>query len=121
MIQTVIAIIFIVSGLFFLTVSAVGLIRLPDFYSRMHAIGKSETLGSMLLILGLAVFKGLNLESFKLLLILVFIAFANPTATHIMARVAFHAGLQPWVSDKNRRSRNAQSEEPDPPAQDKLS
>ena len=50
--MTVLAVVLILGGAFFLTVSSIGLIRLPDFYSRNHAVGKSETLGAMLVILG---------------------------------------------------------------------
>ncbi len=104
MIQTILALVFIISGLFFLLVSAIGLVRLPDFYTRCHAIGKSETLGSILFIGGLAIFDGFSIESFKLIVILVFIALANPTATHIVARAAYRSGLQPWVLKKRRAS-----------------
>jgi multicomponent Na+:H+ antiporter subunit G len=102
MIQTIVAALFIVSGLFFLLVSGMGLLRLPDFYTRCHAIGKSETLGSMLFLLGLAIYIGFGIVSFKMILILVFIAIANPTATHIVARAALLSGLQPWVLKKRR-------------------
>ncbi|MDD5703623.1 MAG: monovalent cation/H(+) antiporter subunit G [Dehalococcoidales bacterium] len=95
-VQIIIAAIFIVGGLFFLFVSSLGIIRMPDFYTRCHAISKSETLGSMLLLFGLAVFNGIDTSSLKLLSILVFIALANPTATHIIARAAHRAGLRPW-------------------------
>ncbi len=97
MITTIIAAVFIVGGLFFLTVSSIGIIRLPDFYSRTHGVSKAETLGSMLMLTGLAVYHGFEVASFKLILIMVFIFFASPTATHIIARAAFRAGLQPWV------------------------
>ncbi len=96
MVQTVVAAIFVIGGLFFLSVSSAGIIRLPDFYSRNHAVGKSETLGAMLVLLGLAIYNGLEISSIKLVVILLFIAVANPTATHIVARAAFHSGLQFW-------------------------
>jgi multicomponent Na+:H+ antiporter subunit G len=102
MVQIIFAAIFIVAGLFFLCVSGVGLIRLPDFYSRNHAVGKSETLGSIFLLCGLAIYNGLEITSGKLVIILLFIALANPTATHIVARAAFRSGLQPWVLDRKQ-------------------
>jgi multicomponent Na+:H+ antiporter subunit G len=101
-IQTIVAFVFVVGGLFFLLVSSIGILRLPDFYTRCHAIGKSETLGSMLLLMGLAIYNGLDINSFKLIVILLFIAFANPTATHIIIGVALKAGVQPWTL-KNRK------------------
>jgi multicomponent Na+:H+ antiporter subunit G len=102
MIQTVFAAIFIVAGLFFLCVSGIGLVRLPDFYSRNHAVGKSETLGAILLLCGLAIYNGFEITSGKLMIILIFIALANPTATHIIARSAFRSGLQPWILNRKQ-------------------
>lgn len=90
--------------MFFITVSALGIVRLPDFYSRNHAVGKSETLGTMLVLFGLAIFNGLEINSLKLLAIILFIALANPTATHAIAREALRTGLQPWVRHKSGQS-----------------
>jgi multicomponent Na+:H+ antiporter subunit G len=106
MVQTILAGIFVVAGLFFLFVSGLGLIRLPDFYSRNHAVGKSETLGAMLMLCGLAIYNGWEITSGKLIIILLFIALANPTATHIVARAAFRSGLQPWVLNRNQTQDN---------------
>ena len=97
---TVIAIILIVAGAFFLMVSALGLLRLPDFYARTHAVGKSETLGSILVLIGLAVHNGWELGTVKILLILFFVLIANPTATHAIARAALRTGRQPWTRAK---------------------
>ena len=97
---TIIAIILIVAGVFFLTVSALGLLRFPDFYARTHAVGKSETLGSILVLSGLAVYNGWELSTIKILFILFFVLIANPTATHAIARAALRTGLQPWTRQK---------------------
>ena len=78
----------VVSGVFFLFMGAVGLIRFPDFYTRMHAAGKCDTLGSLLVLTGLACYGGLNLASVKILLIALFIFLTSPTATHAMACAA---------------------------------
>jgi multicomponent Na+:H+ antiporter subunit G len=106
MVQIVLAAIFVLGGLFFLSVSVIGLIRLPDFYSRTHAVGKSETLGAMLILCGLVIYNGLEINSLKLLVILVFIGLTNPTATHIIARAAHRSGLQPWVLPHRRADDN---------------
>lgn len=106
MAQNIVAAIFVLGGLFFLTVSSAGLIRFPDFYCRTHAVGKSETLGSMLILCGLAIYNGLEMNSAKLVIILLFIALANPTATHIVARAAFRSGLQPWVLEKKQAAQD---------------
>ena len=94
--MTVIAAVLLLSGAVFLLVSCIGLLRLPDFYTRAHAVGKAETLGSMLILIGLALYNGLTLSSVKLLLIFVIIAVTNPTATHALTRAAMRSGLKIW-------------------------
>ena len=96
----IVAIVLIAGGLFFLTVSVLGLLRLPDFYARTHAVGKSETLGSILILVGLAVYNGWELSTFKILFILIFVLIANPTATHAISRAALRSGLAPWTKKK---------------------
>jgi len=88
---------FIVGGLFFMLVGSVGIVRLPDFYTRAHAAGKVDTLGIMLFIAGLIVYEGWTLVSAKLALISVFIALTSPVATHHMLRRALAYGLKPWT------------------------
>jgi multicomponent Na+:H+ antiporter subunit G len=99
--QIGIAVISLFGGLFFLAVTCVGILRLPDVYARIHAVGKSETLGSMLVLVGLAVYHGFEINSAKLIIIMLFVAFANPTATHVIARAAIRSGLQPWTLKKD--------------------
>lgn len=84
-------------GGFFLAVGSLGIVRLPDFYTRMHAQGKADTLGGMLMVAGLALHCGLQLSTLKLLLLLVFIVVANPTATHALSRAAYRSGLPVWT------------------------
>ena len=100
--QTIVAIILMLGGAFFLTVSALGLLRLPDFYARTHAVGKSETLGSILMLSGLAVYNGWELTTIKILFIVFFVLIANPTATHAIARAALRTGLPPWTRKKKQ-------------------
>ncbi|MFH1088089.1 MAG: monovalent cation/H(+) antiporter subunit G [Chloroflexota bacterium] len=97
--MTVLAVALILAGVFFLTVSCIGLVRLPDFYARTHAVGKSETLGAILVLGGLAVYSGLALSTAKLLIILIFVLIANPAATHVVARAALRSGLEPWTKE----------------------
>jgi len=92
----------ILVGFFFIFVATVGILRFPDFYTRAHAQGKSETLGVALVLLGIAVKTGFSLLSIKLLLILGFVMLANPTATHALGRSAYLSGLKPWKA-KNKR------------------
>ena len=103
-IQTIVAMVLMVGGVFFLTVSSIGLLRLPDFYARTHAVGKSETLGAILTLSGLAVYNGWELSTFKILFILIFVLIANPTATHAIARAALRSGLPPWTREKKQDS-----------------
>ena len=86
------------SGVFFLFMGAVGVIRFPDFYTRMHAAGKCDTLGSLLVLTGLALHEGIGLASAKLLIIAVFIFFTSPTATHAIARAAHKNRVPLWSS-----------------------
>jgi len=94
---TMLAVGLLAAGALFLLTSALGVLRLPDFYTRSHAVGKSETLGIMLVFTGLAVHNGFQLTSLKLLLIVAFVAIANPTATHAICRAALKSGLQIWT------------------------
>lgn len=87
-------------GAFFFITGSVGYARLPDFFTRLHAVGKSDTLGAVLSLLGIACCTGWTLLSLKLVLVAVFILVANPTAAHALASAALAAGLQPWVRKK---------------------
>jgi len=85
-------------GGFFCVVGAVGLLRMPDFYTRMHAASVIETLGAGLILLGLMLQAGFTLVAVKLLMVGLLIFFASPTATHALARAAMARGLQPLLS-----------------------
>ena len=85
-----------IGGAFFLLVGSIGLIRLPDFFSRNHATGKSDTLGIMLVIFGMMLIEGFTLNSAKLCFVLIFVFLTNPTGTHALANAALRIGLKPW-------------------------
>jgi len=99
----IIVCLFLFTGLFFFTGGAVGILRFPDFYSRLHPAGKLDTLGSLLAMIALALFNlhhfsvGALLTSLKMLLILVFVFLASPTATHAIVDAGVRAGLPPWT------------------------
>jgi len=95
---------FVITGAFLIFVSAVGIIRMPGFYTRIHAAGKTDTLGQILILFGLILYKGFSLVSVKLLFILAFVFIANPTATHALAQSAYRMGV-PWWR-KNRDNSN---------------
>lgn len=75
-----------------------GLLRFPDFYTRLHAAGMTDTLVALLIVIGLALQSGLSLLTVKLLLILLFLLFTAPTATHALARAAMVDGVEPRVT-----------------------
>lgn len=93
----IVAVLFLLGGFFFTAVAAIGVIRLPDFYTRLHASGKGDTLGIGLALIGLAFYHGYNLTSLKLLFIVVFIFLANPIGTHVLCKAAYRCGLKPWT------------------------
>lgn len=80
-------------------VGALGLLRFPDFYTRLHAAGVTDTLCAGLFLGGLAVQFGWTLASAKLAMIFAFLLFTSPTACHLLAKAALRAGLQPWTAD----------------------
>ena len=98
--MTVVSGAMLVLGFGFVFAGVIGILRLPDFYCRLHAMGKCDTLGVALMLGGLAVHEGVSLTSFKMLLVLLFVSLANPTATHALGRAAIRAGLVPWRSGK---------------------
>ena len=99
----VIANILLVIGLLFILAGVIGILRLPDFYTRLHAMGKCDTLGVALVLIALAIHEGMSLNSVKILLISVFVGLANPTSTHALGRAALKAGLTPWLREENHK------------------
>ena len=83
----------LVAGGIFCIIGAVGLLRMPNFYTRMHAASVIETLGAGLILAGLMLQAGLTLVAVKLLMIGLLIFFTSPTATHALARAAMARGL----------------------------
>jgi multicomponent Na+:H+ antiporter subunit G len=105
--------VFILLGCAFVLIGAIGLIRLPDVYSRMHAAGITDTFGVGLMMLGMIVQSGLTLVSLKLVLIIMFLFFANPTATHALAQAALGSGLTPKLAeDRTAKPGDDQGDEP---------
>lgn len=92
-------------GLFFFFGSALGLLRFPDFYTRMHAAGKGDTLSTMLMLCGCALIAlheghfdlASILVSLKLLMVTIFIFFGSPAATHAIMDAGYRLGVKHWV------------------------
>ena len=93
------SIIFIVAGLFFLIVAAVGVIRLPDVFSRSHAVSLTDSLGASLLLVGLALHEGLSINTLKILVVLALLYILNPVIAHATIRAALRAGVKPWEKE----------------------
>lgn len=88
----------LLAGGLFCVVGAVGMVRMPDFYTRVHAASVIETLGAGLILLGLLLQAGLTLVAVKLLIIGMLIFFASPTAIHALARAAMARGQKPLLA-----------------------
>ena len=93
----------LILGLLFILLGVLGILRLPDFFARLHAMGKCDTLGVALILLALALYAEVSLTTLKLLLISAIIGIANPTATHALGRAALKTGLTPWTQDEEQR------------------
>lgn len=85
---------FIIGG-FYLIVGSIGMIRLPDFWARLHGAGVVDTLATELFILGMILQSGWSIVTIKLVLIGVFLFFTSPTSTHAVANAAWLAGIRP--------------------------
>lgn len=81
--------VFMSGGLFFFVVGTVGILRLPDVFTRAHSAAKCDTLGALLCMTALIIHNGLNIVSLKILLILIFVWITNPTATHLIAKAEY--------------------------------
>jgi len=89
--------IFLAGGAFFCLVGGIGLIRMPDFYTRMHAASVTETLGAGLMLVGMMLHAGLTLVTAKLILIGLLIFLASPASSHALAKAALMSGLKPLL------------------------
>lgn len=92
----------VVAGVFFFAVGVVGVLRFPDFYTRLHAAGKCDSLAAVLVIAGVALYNLTDysfanlLVSIKIMAIAVFVFIASPTATHAITKAALVMGVEPW-------------------------
>ena len=107
--QTFVAPVLLIAGCFFCFAGGVGVIRFPDFFTRMHAAGVSDTIGAGLIIVALMLLSMDLNDVIKLGLILAFILITSPTSSHALAKAAVHAGVMPIVgpdvaSDKDARN-----------------
>jgi multicomponent Na+:H+ antiporter subunit G len=104
-------------GLFFVLVAAVGFVRLPDVFCRLHVTGVLDTLGAPFVLLGTAIYIGYDLVSLKLALAIVFIAATSPLLAHLLARAALEAGHKPgMIESPQEAARGAARPKPRPDA-----
>ena len=87
----------LIAGSFTIIVGGIGLLRMPDFFTRLHPSGLIDTMGAALIVAGLVLQAGFTQTSIKLILIIVFLIFTGPTATHAVAHAALARGLKPWT------------------------
>jgi multicomponent Na+:H+ antiporter subunit G len=86
---------FLVTGSFVGISGGIGILRFPDFFTRLHAASVTDTLCAAFVLLGLVLQAGWGLAAVKLIFIMVFLFFTSPTATHALVRAALHSGLKP--------------------------
>ena len=103
------------SGAFLCLSGGVGMLRLPDFFARVHASSVTETLATPLLLGGVMLQTGWSLDTLKLMMVAGFVLATNPTATHAMVKAALHDGQTPFEADDQETSANdsAPTEEED--------
>lgn len=90
-------------GALFVAVGSIGVLRFPDFYTRMHSASVTDTLGATLVLAGMALLAGWSLVTFKIFLIWLSLLLTSPTASNAAAHAALKAGLEPlqgkWTGD----------------------
>jgi multicomponent Na+:H+ antiporter subunit G len=89
-------------GSFFTVVGALGLLRMPDVFTRMHGASVTDTLGAGCLLLGLCLQAGFSLITFKLLFLLALFFFTGPVVTHALAQACLHENIKPILSEDRR-------------------
>ena len=87
-------------GIVALLIGSIGLLRLPDVYSRMHAVGMIDTAGVGFLILGMMLHAGLTLVTVKLVFVGIFVFFTSPIAGHAVVQAAYKDGVKPEGENK---------------------
>lgn len=97
--MVVIAIALILVGLFFLVVGAIGMLRLPDVFTRCHAVSLTDSLGAFCVLVGLSLYQGFGSNMFKILIVLLLLFLLNPVIAHATLRAAYRAGIKPLAEE----------------------
>jgi len=90
----------VAGSVFFTAVGALGLLRLPDLYTRAHAASKADTLGAGFGIAAVMISFGIGTASLKAAFLLVFVYVTAPTAAHAISRAAYDQGIEPWEDEE---------------------
>jgi len=86
-------------GLFFLLAGAIGVVRLPDVFSRSHAVGMTDSVGGLFTLSGLAIYQGVDGNMVRVLVVLGLLYLLNPVMTHATLRAALRSGVKPWTKE----------------------
>ncbi len=95
---------FLVAGSVFAVIGGIGLMRFPEFYTRVHAVGVTDTMGAALILIGCSFDAGFSLITVKLVTVGAFIYLTGPAATHALAKAAYSKGLKVEGEQEDRRS-----------------
>ena len=95
-----VAFVLVFAGCAFCLVGAIGVLRFPDVFSRMHSAGIMDTIGAFFILVGLMLLAGWSLAAAKLVFILAFLWMTSPTSTHALAKAALHCGVKPVLAEE---------------------
>jgi len=99
--------ILLLAGSVFVIIGGIGMLRLPDFFTRLHAAGITDTAGAGLILLGLLLQAGFGIIGIKIILMFLLIFIASPTASHALAKSAVYDDLEPWRAHGNESSKGS--------------
>ena len=100
----------IAAGCLFFLAGTVGLLRLPDFFCRLHATTKCDAVGGVLILLGVALVAGADGQTVRIVALIALIAISSPTAGHALARAGWHAGHRPWTRESAGKKKSHEPE-----------
>ncbi len=117
MFWTLVSIALIATGLLFFLGASIGLVRFPDFYTRMHAAGKGDTLSTLMIITGVAIyylsqdFSWLKvLVALKIMSVGVFVGMTSPTSTHALMQAGYEDGIEPFLAKEEDNEETEEEE-----------
>ena len=105
---------FLLMGSFLCFSGGIGLLRFPDFYTRMHAAGVTDTLGAGMILVGMMILSTDLLVFAKLVMVLLLTLLIGPTTSHVLAKAAFHNGLMPKSLNNQKQNNNKETSSSNP-------